>query len=159
MQYKHLKISVLLAMLLVSFGLRAQVSMNAAGGNAAGDGGSVSYSVGQMVFSANAGANGSVTQGVQQPYEISVLSVSENAENINLSVYPNPSTDYLCLTTSDEISDLSYQLFDMSGRLLKSGKVVANQTSIDMQDLVPATYFVKVNQGNKTVKSFKIIKK
>lgn len=159
MLFKHLKISVVLVMLLVSFGLRAQVSVNAAGGNAAGDGGSVSFSVGQTVFSANAGANGSVTQGVQQPYEISVLSVSENAENINLSVYPNPSTDYLYLTSSDENSDLSYQLFDMSGRLLKSGKVVANQTSIDMQDLVSATYFVKVNQGNKTVKTFKIIKR
>ena len=159
MQYKHLKISILLAMLLVSFGLQAQVSMNAAGGNAAGDGGSVSFSVGQTAFSANAGSNGSVTQGVQQPYEISVLSVAEQAENISLSVYPNPSTDYLYLTSSDENSDLSYQLFDMNGRLLKSEKITENQTNIDMQGLVSATYFVKVNQGNKTVKTFKIIKR
>ena len=159
MLFKHLKISVVLAMLLVPFGLRAQVSMNAAGGNAAGDGGSVSYSVGQMVFSANAGANGSVTQGVQQPYEISVLSVAENAENVNLSVYPNPSTDYLYLTSSDEISGLSYHLFDMNGRLLKLGKITENQTNINMQGLVSATYFVKINQGNKTVKTFKIIKR
>ena len=159
MQYKPLKICVLLVMLLVSFGLRAQVSMNAAGGNAAGDGGSVSYSVGQMVLSANTGANGSVTEGVQQPYEISVLSVSESAESISLSVYPNPSTDYLYLTSSEEIPSLSYQLFDMNGRLLKSGKINENQTDIDMQNLVPATYFVKVNQGNKTVKTFKIIKR
>ena len=159
MQYKHLRISVLLVMLLVSFGLQAQVSVNAAAGNAMGDGGSVSYSLGQVAFSANVGTNGFVTQGVQQPYEISVLSVAEQAENINLSVYPNPSTDYLYLTTSDEISNLSYQLFDMNGRLLQSEKIVGNQTIIDMQDLVSATYFVKVNQGNKTVKSFKIIKK
>ena len=159
MLYKHLKISVLLTLLLVSFGLQAQVSVNAAGGNAMGDGGSVSFSVGPMAFSANVGPNGSVTEGVQQPYEISVLSVAEQAENISLSVYPNPSTDYLYLTTSDEISGLSYQLFDMNGRLLKSEKIVANQTNIDMQDLVSATYFVKVNQGNETVKSFKIIKK
>ena len=159
MLYKHLKISVLLTLLLVSFGLQAQVSVNAAGGNAMGDGGSVSFSIVPMAFSANEGPNGSVTEGVQQPYEISVLSVAEQAENISLSVYPNPSTDYLYLTTSDEISGLSYQLFDMSGRLLKSEKIVANQTNIDMQDLVPATYFVKVNQGNETVKSFKIIKK
>lgn len=159
MHYKHLKISVLLAMMLVSFGLQAQVSMNAAGGNATGDGGSVSYSIGQMAFSANAGTNGSVTEGVQQPYEISVLSVSEQAENISLSAYPNPSTDYLYLTSSEEISDLSYQLFDMNGRLLQSEKIVGNQTNIYMQDLVSATYFVKVNQGNKTVKTFKIIKK
>ena len=159
MQYKYLKISVLLAMLLVSFGLQAQVSVNAAGGNVMGDGGSVSFSVGQVTFSANAGTNGSVTQGVQQPYEISVLSVAGQAENISLSVYPNPSTDYLYLTASDEISGLSYQLFDMNGRLLKSEKIVGNQTNINMQGLVSATYFVKVNQGNKTVKSFKIIKK
>ena len=159
MQYKHLKISVLLAMLLVSFGLQAQVSVNAAGGDAASDGGSVSFSVGQVVFGANAGTNGSVTEGVQQPYEISVLSVAEQTENISLSAYPNPSTDYLYLTTSDEISNLSYQLFDMNGRLLKSEKIIGNQTNINMQGLVSATYFVKVNQGNKTVKSFKIIKK
>ena len=159
MLFKHLKISVVLAMLLVPFGLRAQVSMNAAGGNAVGDGGFVSFSVGQTAFSANAGSNGSVTQGVQQPYEISVLSVSENAENINLSVYPNPSTDYLYLTSSDEISGLSYQLFDMNGRLLKSEKITENQTNIDMQGLVSATYFVTINKGNKTVKSFKIIKR
>ena len=159
MQYKHLKISVLLTMLLVSFGLQAQVSVNVASGHATGDGGSVSFSVGQVAFSANVGTNGSVTEGVQQPYEISVLSVAEQAENISLSVYPNPSTDYLCLTTSDEISGLSYQLFDMNGRLLKSEKIVGNQTNINMQGLVSATYFVKVNQGNKTVKSFKIIKK
>ena len=159
MQYKHLKIGIVLVMVLVSFGLQAQVSMNAAGGNATGDGGSVSFSVGQTAFSANVGSNGSVTQGVQQPYEISVLSVAEQAENISLSVYPNPSTDYLYLTSSDEISGLSYQLFDMNGRLLKSEKITENQTNIDMQGLVSATYFVKVNQGNKTVKSFKIIKK
>lgn len=159
MRYKHLKISVLLAMLLVSFGLRAQVSMNATGGNATGDGGFVSYSIGQMAFSANSGTNGSVTEGVQQPYEISVLSAAEQAENISLSAYPNPSTDYLYLTASEEISGLSYQLFDMNGRLLQSEKIVGNQTNIYMQDLVSATYFVKVNQGNKTVKTFKIIKK
>lgn len=159
MLFKHLKIGIVLLVLLSPFGLHAQVSVNAAGGNAAGDGGFVSFSVGQTAFSANAGLNGSVTQGVQQPYEISVLSVSENAENINLSVYPNPSTDYLYLTSSDEISGLSYQLFDMNGRLLKSGKIVGNQTNIDMQGLVSATYFVKVNQENKTVKTFKIIKR
>ena len=159
MHYKHLKISFLLAVLFVSFGLQAQVSMNVAGGNATGDGGFVSYSIGQMAFSANSGTNGSVTEGVQQPYEISVLSVSEQTENIRLSAYPNPSTDYLYLTASEEISGLSYQLFDMNGRLLKSDKIVGNQTNIDMQGLVSATYFVKINQGYKTVKTFKIIKK
>lgn len=157
--YKHLKISVILAILLVSFGSQAQVSVNAAGGEAVGDGGLVSFSVGQVAFGANAGTNGSMTEGVQQPYENLVLSVAENAENISLSVYPNPSTDNLFLTSMEEISGLSYQLFDINGRLLKSEKIVGNQTDISMQDLVSATYFVKVNQGDKTLKTFKVIKK
>jgi hypothetical protein len=40
-----------------------------AGGEATGSGGSVSYSVGQVVYTTNTGINGSVAQGVQQPYE------------------------------------------------------------------------------------------
>ena len=47
----------------------------------------------------------------------------------------------------------------MNGKLLQSEKITGNQTSIVMSNLVPATYFVKVIQGNKEVKTFKIIKK
>ena len=55
-------------------------------------------------------------------------------------------------------SKLSYQLYDMQGKLLQSEKITGNQTSIIMSNLVPANYFVKVIQGNKEVKTFKIIK-
>jgi ABC-type uncharacterized transport system substrate-binding protein len=58
-----------------------------------------------------------------------------------------------------EISNLSYKMYDMSGKLLQSEKITSNQTSIVMSNLVSATYFVKVIQGNKEVKTFKIIKK
>ena len=33
-----------------------------------------------------------------------------------------------------------------------------NQTSIVMRNLLPANYFIKVLQGNKEIKTFKIIK-
>ena len=53
------------------FGQQAVVT---AGAEATGTGGTVSYSVGQVVYQTHAGTNGSVAEGVQQPYEISVLS-------------------------------------------------------------------------------------
>jgi len=37
-------------------------------------------------------------------------------------------------------------------------KIIVNQTSIVMSNLEPATYIMKVIQGNKEVKTFKIIK-
>ena len=153
---------LLLATGLLWAGLaQAQESTNASGGDATGSGGTVAYSVGQLVYTTNTGTNGSVAQGVQQAFEISVVTGLEEAKGINLSVsaYPNPTTDYLTLSISEfEISNLTYQLYDISGKLLQSEKITGNQTNIVMSNLVPANYFVKVIAGNQLIKEFKIIK-
>ena len=161
MKHKRLKLSAVLLLGLGLTGLQAQESVNATGGDALGSGGSASYSVGQVVYTTNTGTNGSVAQGVQQAFEISVVTGIEEAKGINLSVsaYPNPTTDYLTLEVKDvELLNLHFQMYDMNGKLLQNEKITGNQTSIVMSNLVPATYFVKVIQGNKEVKTFKIIK-
>ena len=161
MKHKRLKLSALLFLGLGLTGLQAQECVNATGGNASGSGGSASYSVGQVVYTTHTGTSGSVAEGVQQPYEISVVTAIEEAKGINLSVsaYPNPTTDYLTLEVKEfDLSNLSFQLYDMNGKLLLNEKITGNQTSIVMSNLVPATYFVKVIQGSKEVKTFKIIK-
>ncbi|MDD4148633.1 MAG: T9SS type A sorting domain-containing protein [Bacteroidales bacterium] len=161
MKLKRLKICAILLLGLGITGLQAQESINATGGNASGSGGSVSYSVGQLTYQTHVGTNGSVAEGVQQPYEISIVTEIEEAKVINLlvSAYPNPTTDYLTLSISGfDISNLSYQLYDMQGKLLKNEKITCSETSVVMSNLVPATYFVKVIQGNKEIKTFKIMK-
>ena len=161
MRHKRLKLSAVLLLGLGLTGLQAQTSVNATGSNVSGSGGTVSYTVGQVVYTTNTGTNGSVTQGVQQPFEISVVTGLEEAKSINLSVtaYPNPTTDYLTLSIGEfDISNLSYQLYDINGKLLQNEKITGIQTSIVMSNLVSANYFVKVIQGNKEVKTFKIIK-
>jgi hypothetical protein len=164
MKHKKLKLSAVLLLGFGLIGLQAQTSVNTTGGNATGSGGSASYSVGQVVYTTNTVTNGSVAQGVQQPFEISVVTAIEEAKGINLSVsaYPNPTSDYLTLSidasTSLNIQSLSYQLYDMGGKLWQSENITSNQTSIAMSNLTPATYFVKIIQGNKDVKTFIIIK-
>ncbi len=142
--------------------LSAQESINATGGDASGSGGSASYSVGQVVYTTNTGTSGSVAQGVQQPFEISVITGLEEAKGIKLSVsaYPNPTTDFLILEVKEfDISNLNFQLYDMKGNFLQSEKINGNQTRIAMGSLPPATYFVKVIEGNKEIKIFKIVKR
>jgi len=161
MRHKRLKLSVVLFLGLGLTGLQAQETFNAAGGNASGSGGSVGYSIGQVVYTTNTGTNGSVAHGVQQPFEISVVTVIEEAKGINLSVsaYPNPTADYLTLEVKDfNLSTLTFQLYEMNGKLLQNEKITGNRTSIVMSNFVPATYFIKVIQENKEVKTFKIIK-
>lgn len=131
------------------------------GGVASGSGGSASYSVGQVVYTTNQGTTGSVAQGVQQPYEISVITGIEEANGINLlvSAYPNPATDYVKLKVENyKIEKLNFKLYDWNGKLLESKKVESNETGIDLSKLSPASYILKVIEGNKEIKIFKIIK-
>lgn len=164
MRHKKLKLSAIFLLALGLTGLQAQNAVPATGGNASGSGGTVSYSVGQVVYTTNTGTNGSVAQGVQQPFEISIVTGLEEAKGIDLmvSAYPNPTTEYVKLkvdaSTSLSIQSMSYQLFDISGKLLETKKITGNETGIDMSNLVPATYFLKVTEGNKELKTFKIIK-
>ncbi len=161
MRYRRLKLSTILLLGLGLTGLQAQESGNATGGNAIGSDGSVSFSVGQVVYTTYTGINGSVAEGVQQPYEISVVTAIEEAKGIKLSVkaFPNPTTDYLTLEVKEfELSALQFHLYDTRGKLLQNEKITGTQTSIVMSNFLPATYFVKVSQGNKELKTFKIIK-
>ena len=148
--------------ILVSIGLQAQESIPASGGEAAGEGGSVSYTVGQIVYHTHTGTTGSVSEGVQQPYEISVITgIEESGISLNISAFPNPTTDYLILKIADDAfqeTRYTMALYDVNGRIIKQQFIVANETTIDMADLHPATYLLKVVNDNQEVKTFKIIK-
>jgi len=139
-----------------------QSAVTAAGGNASGSTGTVSYTIGQMLYTTSEATTGSVAHGVQQPYEISVVTGIDRASDILLecSVYPNPSSDFLFLKIENyDNKDLSYKLYDTGGILLADKKVTGNHTAIPMAKLPPAVYFLKVIDGRKEIKTFKIIRK
>ena len=141
--------------------IEAQTAIPASGGNATGSGGSISYTIGQIVYTTVSNSNGSVAQGVQQPFEISEITGVEEAKNITLQcfAYPNPTADYLTLNVKDySFSTLKFQLYDINGKLLETQKVESNETTIDLKNLVPAIYFLKVTDNNRELKTFKIIK-
>jgi hypothetical protein len=160
-----LKLTIILLFLGLK-SLHAQETVPASGGDASSDNsGSASYSVGQMIYTSNSGEDFSTTQGVQQSYVITFPVGIEDVKGVDLmvSAYPNPTTDFLVLKVDNsEISDLSYSLFDMKGRLLKNSKIRESNTTIEMWDLVASTYFLKITTTNqslpKEIKTFKIIK-
>lgn len=141
-------------------GVQAQEVISTAGGDASSSSGSVSYSIGQLVYSSSYGNSGSVAEGVQQPFEISVVSGVETVGiDLTLSVYPNPTTDYLLLKVEgDKLSGLSYQLFDMNGKLLAEKSIADSETHVEVSGLVPATYLLRIAKNGVEVKTFKIIK-
>lgn len=140
--------------------MQGQQTVAAAGGDATGDGGTLSFTVGQVVYTAVNGINGSASQGVQQAYTVETLTVVKPELSVAMAVFPNPVTDQLSIRTNDfDHHKLSYQLFDLQGKLLRKGRITSQETSVNMTDLPITTYLMYiVNEHNKRAKTFKIIK-
>lgn len=157
-------IKMLIAFCLFGYGpaILAQSTVASAGGDASGDGGSVSYTVGQIVYTTSSGPDGSVLQGVQQPYEIWIITGFDYTQNILLEcvIFPNPTTHHVVLKLKNyDMENVSFHLFNINGKLLEHKKVVDHETTIQMDHLKPATYFLRIFKENEVVKTFKINKK
>ena len=156
---KLLYISILV--FLISNTINAQETTVSAGGEASGNG-VVSYSVGQIVYSAQTGANGNtISEEVQQPYEISIVTEIAEAQNINLNitVYPNPTTEYLIIDIDNyKSTNIKYLIFDINGKLLQSIESEGKITKIETSNLIPSNYFLRVLDKDREIKVFKIIK-
>ena len=142
-------------------GIKGQSGITSSGGDASGGGGEVSYSVGQVCYSTQTSNGAYVGQGVQQPYEIFIITSIDETTEIELvaTVYPNPVTNYITLNIENiDLSGLSFQLYGMNGGILKNEKITRTQTKIDMEKRVMGSYFIKVLKRDKEIKTFKIIK-
>jgi len=105
---------------------------------------------------------GSVAPGVQQPYEIWIVSGLGNNRFISLecTVYPNPTAHNVTLKVQNfPWNSLNYHLFDANGKFLDSKKIVDSETTIKMDYLNPAIYYLRVLKGREEVIVFKINKK
>lgn len=141
-------------------GLSAQKTVSTAGGDASNGGASISYTVGQIDYVTNSSSAGSVAQGIQQPWEISIVTgIEQEAIALNYQVYPNPTSDRLVLEIdSPDLSFLSYQLYGVNGSLLQSGQVDSHRTVLSVENLAVGSYFLKVLRDQTPVKTFKVLK-
>lgn len=152
------KIIVIIALLCLPK-LMAQQAIDASGGNAAGTGGSSSYSIGQVTYN-SISSTGSVSQGVQQPFEFATLGNDEfPGITLQMTVYPNPTTSLIYLTIQNySLENVQFQLFDLNGRFIQSQSITSSETPVSMGNLAPAVYLLNVIKNNQVIKSFKIIK-
>lgn len=146
--------------LLCSFIAHAQQSVNASGGDASGSGGTIAYSIGQVAYNSNSNTVGSVSQGVQNAYEIYMVGITETEDDISLSLFPNPTVDNLILQINNYNNEkLYFELYDMQGKLLDKGNITAQKTKIKTASLQPAIYIINIiSSENKKTQSFKLIK-
>lgn len=150
--------TLIFSILTITFS--AQETFSSSGLNTIGSNGEISYSLGQVAVEINSGTNGSVLQGVQQPYEI-YSTVGSEISNIHLRLitYPNPTTDNLVLSIDGfKSQNFSYQLFNLDGKLLKDEECSSNKTNINLKSFPSNTYLLSIIKNQTIIKTFRIIK-
>jgi hypothetical protein len=141
--------------------ISAQNSTVVSGGNASasgGTGGTVSYTIGMVNYKSSGNGSATITEGMQQPYEISVVNGVEETGIGLVTIYPNPTTDFVMLSLPGDAHDMSYTVSDMQGKVLLKEKLTDSSTDIPMAPMANGTYFVNVFQGKTELKTYKIIK-
>ena len=143
--------------------LPGQSAVIPAGGDTSGPGGTVGYSIGQVVYSNFGDTSGKVNEGVQQPFEIFTVSTGESTINLKAVIFPNPTEASVRLIMderdfSSAAQEYSFLLFDLQGRVLQQQEIVDQTTIISLEKLAGSVYFLRVSLDNKELKTFKIVK-
>lgn len=74
-------------------------------------------------------------------YAMACTGLSKNSSNVEIGIYPNPSSGKLILQ-GNGVNAVNYKVFDMLGRELLSGKFV-DTTDLDLSDFAKGTYIIR----------------
>ena len=157
--FKKKPVLLLLILAFPFHHLFSQNSTVSSGGDFSSDTGSVSFSMGQPFFFSYSNSDYSISEGLQQPLEVSVLSIDEALFSGLISVYPIPTSNYITLKISDfDIDQLTYEVIDLRGKVLMTNKINTNETKIDLYKLEQSIYLLNIKKQGKLIRTTKILK-
>lgn len=138
----------------------SQESINAAGGNQNSASGSISFTIGQIEYFTITNSDYTVSQGVQQPYEIFLVGLSPFKLDFSISVFPNPTPQFIEILVGEYTNQqLIYRIFDLQGKEIQNGNMNAESTIIDLSELSNSTYLINIfDQDGQFIQSFHIVK-
>ncbi len=103
------------------------------------------------------GFDGSTTGNIAFDIEqVAFAGIAENTE-IALSVYPNPTTDFVNIKTNEALKSVS--LISVGGKtILQKPVTEANQTTVSLESLNQGIYFLRIEAANGAITTKQIIK-
>lgn len=78
------------------------------------------------------------------------VSITEHAYDVHqLDIFPNPASNNLYYTISDNEIGSSIHVYDLAGRLLKQEQMTSTTGHIDIQDLPSGIYIVRTGYNSR----------
>lgn len=85
------------------------------------------------------------------------LGINSVTERVSISMYPNPSSDFVNIETSSETLLKNAVLYDINGRTVADVQLIENK--IDVRNIAQGLYLVKLTDENNNIYTEKIIKR
>ena len=111
------------------------------------------------VADGNKGEGSHIIRAYAIPAEDSPLSIENPSNEIETSVslYPNPVIDELNINISKNVENVTVNIYNVSGQLIKAENFTDNQITVNTQNLSAGVYITKINIDGK-ISSFKFVK-
>lgn len=116
----------------------------------------VDYTLGETVIFTGSDGTNDLTQGFHQT-KWQFVGVEEFQISFEASVYPNPTSDLLIISVQD-FQDLSYQMYDSQGKLVRNGEIKQSESIIAVQELSQGQYSLSIIKNSNPVKQFTLVK-
>jgi hypothetical protein len=155
-----MRIRLLARAILATTTVRGQEAITSAGDIAQNDGYILSWGVGEVAIETFAQGDYILTQGFQQT-KLEVVSITDfDEQGIGIVAYPNPTSDFVTLKFQEEnLADYEYQVLNAEGRALVQDHFKNDATEVSFINREAGVYFIRILDGLKPIKTFKIVRK
>jgi hypothetical protein len=157
---KLIKKSIIPIVVFISFGFSSfgQNALSAAGGHFKTNGGSTSFTVGQVAYILKKGTGSYLNEGVQQVYSKKTTPVEELVYLKEVQLYPNPTQETMTLIlSSKEDIQVRYTIMEYLGKEIRNGNILSEKSEISLRDLPSGNYFFSL-KSKKESRIFKMVK-
>jgi hypothetical protein len=70
----------------------------------------------------------------------------EENTNTNFEFYPNPTTHQITINVEKQLLGSFYTIYDYTGKAILTGKILSEQSVIDLGDLSNGIYFINIGE-------------
>lgn len=87
-----------------------------------------------------------------------IMAVSESAFDKGFAIYPNPAKGEVSISLNKATKDATYQIIDLSGKLVSSGNLENEKTKVNISSLKTGTYRVVISANGETTSKNLLVK-
>lgn len=140
----------------ICFGSLSQEVVSTQGDSYSGPGGSVDFTVGEVVIFTGTNGTNDVTQGFHQT-NWNFAGLEDHQPGHAALIYPNPTSDQLIINMEGH-DNVTFLMTDAAGKIVREGALTGQETMVDVADVAPGNYAVSLINNEVYLKTFKLIK-